>query len=818
MSDGMKDDSSQVVDIPVVGLNHSASERELFDRLSTIDGLAEVQIDLRMERIRFRLSDPGGPDGQIEKALNAIRKTGLEVSTRREAVDIFNLRCAGCVTTLENGLKKIPGISDARINFATQTGQIDLVDGIYDRDRLITDIQKIGYDAEFHIDDDIDLPQETLSRRNLIISIVCAGAIFGLHFGQHVLNLFSIRPGVSAIVQLFLVFPVIYAGQNFFTDALAQLRHLRANMNSLVALGSGVAFVYSLIVTGSILFGGGGDHSIYYETTAMIITFILIGRYLEQKATREARNAAIEMSSLIPQRVLRLTADGGEEEIDIGSLNVSDTVLVRPGQSIPADGVITSGETTVDESMFTGESMPVTKENADNVVGGTVNIGNGFKMVVTRVGRGTVLAGMIRMVRDAQSDKAPIQRVADRVAGIFVPIVILVSLVTLIIWALLDPGSKMVLIAPVAVLLVACPCAMGLATPTAILVGTGRAARLGVLFRSGEIMERLNSVGTFVFDKTGTLTEGRPTVDRVMPAEGMAPTTLMQYAASAERYSEHPFGVALRNRARRDELELLAVEQHENKPGQGLVAEIDGRTVVMGRRSFVSGFGLAPEHKDNMQNIEKHERSAVVHVAVDGNYLGAITFSDILKNGAAETIRSLSERDYETIMLTGDNNYSAAAIAARLGIKSFEAEALPESKLMTIKSLRRTGRTTTMVGDGVNDAAALAAADIGISLGTGTDIAIKASDITITGKSLESVLTAIDVSRATLRIIKQNLFWAFFYNIIMIPIAAGVLYPVLGLTLSPVLAAATMALSSIFVVINSLRLKKLRPSSAGAAK
>jgi Cu+-exporting ATPase len=369
----------------------------------------------------------------------------------------------------------------------------------------------------------------------------------------------------------------------------------------------------------------------------------------------------------------------------------------------------------------------------------------------------------------------------------------------------------MLLTAPIAVLLVACPCAMGLATPTAILVGTGRASRLGILYRNGEVLERLVGINTFVFDKTGTLTEGRPSVDRILPAEGITTETLLQYAASAEQMSEHPFATALRTRARHDQIELLPIQKHEIIPGQGLTAEIDDRRVIIGRRSLVAGESMAPENQKAMQDIEKDQKAAVVHASVDGNYLGAITFSDMLKSGTAETIKALKQMGYEIIMLTGDNNYSAAAVASQLNIKNFEAETLPENKLQTIRSLRQTGRVTAMVGDGVNDAAALAAADIGFSLGTGTDVAIKASDITITGKSLDAIPMALKISRSTLRIIKQNLFWAFFYNVVMIPVAAGVFYPAFGLTLSPAIAAAAMALSSVFVVTNSLRLKNLGP-------
>ena len=806
--------TSQIVELPVSAAK-GAVAGELAERLKAIAGLSDVQVDLKSDRIRFRMANPAESNGQLTKVLDEIKSAGLSVPISQEKVDIYNLRCAACVTTLEHGLKNTFGIADARINFATQTGQVDFVEGVYNRKELLDDIRKIGYEAGVHADDGAGLAAEADRKHDLIIAAVGAVVVFSLHMGQHVFHAFAIQPGISAILQFLLTLPVLYAGRVFFADAFRQSMHRRANMNSLIALGSGSAFIYSAFVTLAILSGSAGARTdVYFETTALIIASILVGKYLEQRATKEARDAALGMATLIPQKALLLRADGLEAEVDVAGLKAGDVVVVRPGSSIPADGVVLEGETVADESMITGESMPVAKQATAVVIGGTVNVGNGIKIKVTRVGAATVLARMIRMVQDAQSEKAPIQRIADRVAAVFVPIVIGIALVTLILWALLMPGSDMVLLAPVAVLLVACPCAMGLATPTAILVGTGRAARLGVLFRNGAILEELTRVSTVVFDKTGTLTEGKPTVDRVIPAEGATEYKVVQYAATAERFSEHPFAAAIRARAARDGSKLFNLDGHTNVPGQGIVAEAEGRRIVVGRRSFVAQSGLAEEQIAAMKNLEKDESTAIVHVAVDGIYVGAVCLSDTLKNGAFETVADLNRRGIETMMLTGDNAFSAAAIAAKAGIARVEADALPENKLLVIRSLKRTGRITAMVGDGVNDAAALTAADIGISLGTGTDVAVKASDITITGKSLSAIITALNMAQATLKIIKQNLFWAFFYNVIMIPVAAGALYPVIGLTFSPVMAAAAMALSSVFVVTNSLRLKNISPSDS----
>jgi Cu+-exporting ATPase len=807
----MKDAVTERTDFRIINPKGKTDTGRLSERLKAVPGVSDVSVDGGSGIVSLQVDDSRRRHEAIAAILAEVDRAGLSIPQTWAEVDILNMRCAGCVTTLKHGLKRIPGIVDVRVNFATQTGRVEWMEGIYNRARLLEDIKDIGYEAVFHVDDRAQERDDRRLRRDLALAVACTSIIFILHMGEHLFHLFAVDPVVSALVQLALTLPVLYAGRTFFVDAAERLRHLQSDMNSLIALGSGSAFVYSLAITLRIVFGGGQVPAVYYETTAMILTFILIGKYLEARATREARDAVTGMAQLIPQAVTRLSDDGTEEEIAVGELIPGDKVIVRPGQSIPADGIIIDGESAVDESLFTGEAMPVAKRSPDTVIGGTVNIGGGITVSITRTGSGTVLAGMIRMVREAQTNKAPIQRLADRVAGIFVPIVILTAVVTMFLWMIFSPGSKMVLLAPVAVLLVACPCALGLATPTAILVGTGRAARLGVLFRNGEILERLSKADCFVFDKTGTLTDGRPRVEKIIVAEGYASDDVLRLAASAEQYSEHPYGYAIRERATVEGIKFSSATRHELTPGQGVLADIDGHKIAVGRKTFVLNHGVADEQKAELAVIEQQEGAPVVYVTRDGSYLGAIVLADTIKDGAGNVVQTLLKQGREVIMLTGDNRFVAATIAARLGIKRVEAEATPEKKLATVDSLRRAEFTTAMIGDGVNDAAALAAADIGISLGTGTDIAMRASDITITGRSLDGVLTALNVSAATLKIIKQNLFWAFFYNIVMIPFAAGILYPFFGVTLSPALAAAAMALSSVFVVSNSLRLRNLQP-------
>lgn len=799
--------ADETISLAVDGLENSDRVAILRERLAGLQGLDDLTINPGAGVVSFRLN---GQTGKIAPIIGLIESSGLKLPRRRQEIDIYTMRCAGCVATIENGLAKIPGITSAKVNFATQTGMVEYVEGIYSGERIVSDIKAIGYEAGYHVDDRA-VGHTAAIGRDLLIALIAGAAILVLHMGQHFVRLFTIRHDFDALAQLLLTLPVLWAGRSIFADAFLQLKHFRANMNSLIALGSGTAFVYSVAGV-YIIVSGSGHADIYFETTALIIAFILLGRYLEERATREARDAISGMASLIPQNAMRLNPDGTEEPVPVSDILIGQKIVIRPGQSIPADAIVTDGEALIDESLLTGESMPVARRSGEAVTGGTVNISGAFTAIVTRVGNGTVLARMIQMVREAQAGKAPIQRLADRVAAVFVPIVMAIALVTLLLWAIIDPDSKMLLLAPVAVLLVACPCALGLATPTAILVGTGRAARLGILFRSGEILEQAGQVTCVVFDKTGTLTLGRPVVDQILPADGVQPSELIRIAASVERFSEHPFAGAILAKAEEMKIEIEESTNFTHHAGQGVRAIIDGEPAAAGNREFVRQQGPAPSGFDISPEREKEAGSAVVHLAHGQRYLGAIVFSDTIKEDAAETVAQLKAGGREVVMVTGDNRYAAMAVAGKTGIKRVEAEALPQKKLAIIESLRRAGFVTAMIGDGVNDAAALAASDIGIALGTGADVAVKASDITIAGKSLIAVVTAFRLSAQTLRIIKQNLFWAFFYNIIMIPLAAGILYPVNGLVFSPVLAAAAMAASSVMVVANSLRLRRIRLS------
>jgi len=787
--------------ISVRGLNGRATADQLTRRLQGIEGLSGVAVDLKTARIQFTLARPDKHSGAVNVAVEEIKRAGLTVPVVREEVDILNLRCAACVATLENGLRKIPGIADVKINFATQIGQIDLIDGAYDRDRLPNDIKAIGYEAVFHVSDEDTHRSDRRLRQELIIAAACTAVIFLLHMGQHPVRLLMISHRVSAVMQLLLTLPVLYAGRLFFKDALQRLLHRQTNMNSLIALGSGSALVYSLAAT-IMLFGphAGSAPAVYYETTAMILTFILLGRYLEAKATQEARDAATGMVSLIPQTAARLTASGGEEQVDIHQLSIGDRVVVRPGQSIPADGVIIAGQTAVDESMFTGEAVPVVKKSSDAVIGGTVNVTGGITVAVTRVGSGTVLARMIRMVRDAQNAKAPIQRLADRVAGVFVPIVMATALVTLILWAILDPESDMLLLAPVAVLLVACPCALGLATPTAILVGTGRAARLGVLFKDGEVLERLSKADCFVFDKTGTLTEGTLIVSRLAPLNGTTPAELLRLAASAEKYSNHPTAKALARLAAQAGVPLSEPADFTETAGRGIQARVNGEPIIVGRAQWLKDCGITEDFLKSV-DLDEAEGYSLIFVARQKRCIGWVGLQDETRAEARESLAALMQHGVRCIaMVTGDRKPVAARVAREIGCAEVVAECLPQNKVEFVRQMKVRGYRVAVVGDGVNDAPALAAGDMGIAMGAaGSEVAIHSATIALMNNDLRRLPFLIRLSRMTRSVINQNILFGVFF------IIGGWSASAFGY-LSPIVAALLHNVGSLIVVFNSARL------------
>jgi Cu+-exporting ATPase len=624
---------------------------------------------------------------------------------------------------------------------------------------------------------------------------------------------------LSNWIQLVFATPVVvWAGWPFFVRGWQSLLTRNLNMFTLIAMGTGVAYVYSLVGTvapdifPATFRGHNGAVAVYFEAAAVITVLALLGQVLELRA-REATSGAIKaLLELAPKTARRVGDDGADYEVQIDSLAVGDRLRVRPGEKVPVDGVILEGRSSLDESLVTGESMPVTKEPGGKVIAGTLNQSGGFVMRAEKVGRDTLLSQIVKMVADAQRSRAPIQRLADQVAGWFVPVVIVVALIAFGVWALFGPEPRMAfgLVAAVSVLIIACPCALGLATPMSIMVGVGRGAQAGVLIKNAEALERMEKVDTLVVDKTGTLTEGKPKVVAIVPAAGFQEADILRLAASVERASEHPLADAIVRAAKERNLELGKVDEFDSPTGKGATGKVEGKTVVLGNAALLASLGIETGSMNDEAERLRGDGATVINIAVDGKLAGLFAIADPVKQSTPAALKALTAEGIKVIMLTGDNRTTAKAIARKLGITDVEAEVLPDQKSAVVTKLQKAGRIVAMAGDGVNDAPALAAAEVGIAMGTGTDVAMESAGITLLGGDLGGIVRARRLSQATMSNIRQNLFFAFIYNAAGIPIAAGILYPTFGILLSPIIAAAAMALSSVSVVGNALRLRVVR--------
>ena len=658
-------------------------------------------------------------------------------------------------------------------------------------------------------------------KQKKLIQKLIVGAILSIIIFFISLN---IIPGINAIsdqirfiILFILTLPVqVWVGSQFYKGLVVVFKYRTADMNTLIAIGTLSAFIYSTIVTffPKLFTRAGIELHVYFETAAIIITLILLGRFLEARAKGRA-SSAIKKLMQLEAKTARVIINGKENEIDINEVKVNDIILVKPGEKIPVDGIIIDGGSAIDESMVTGESIPVEKDKGDEVIGATLNTSGAFKFKATKVGKDTVLSQIIKLVEEAQGSKAPIQRLADTVASVFVPVVIGIAIITFIVWLIWgpDPSITFALVSFVAVLIIACPCALGLATPTAIMVGTGKGAENGILIKDATSLELAYKLNTIVFDKTGTLTKGEPIVTDILLVEddsSYSSEELLKLSASSELQSEHPLGKAIIKKANELNLKLIEPKNFRSITGKGIYAEVDGRKVLKGN------LVLMKENSIILGNLEKtaltiaDEGKTPIFISIDGKAIGIIAVADTLKDNATEVVEKLHKLGLEVVMLTGDNKNTANAIAKKVGIERVLSEVLPEHKTEEVKKLQKEGKIVAMVGDGINDAPALVQADVGIAIGTGTDIAMESSSITLMKGNLEGVLKAILLSRNTIRVIKQNLFFSFFYNSILIPIAAGVLYPIIGILISPMFAAAAMALSSISVISNSLRLRRLK--------
>lgn len=742
----------------------------------------------------------------------------------RVTLPVRGMHCAACVAKVEAALRSVPGVEEAVVNLATERATVRWDPARADVHALRRAVAAAGYELGEALPETAvardrerearEREQRAFRRRFVVGAVLSAPVLVG---GMG--DLFPWAPAVvrNPWVQLLLATPVqFWVGWSFHRGMIADLRHRTASMATLVSLGTNAAYLFSLAVTlwpHALLTHGAMT---YYEVGAVVITLVMLGRWLEARARGRTSEAIRRLMALAP-RTARVLRDGQELDLPTEAVELGDLVRIRPGERIPVDGVVVEGLSAVDESMLTGESLPVEKGPGARVAAGTVNRTGTFVFRATAVGRDTTLARIIRLVEEAQGSRAPIQRLADRVAAVFVPIVLGVAAVTFLGWLALGPEPRltMALTTAVAVLVIACPCAMGLATPTAIMVATGRGAELGVLIRSAAALELLHRVDTVVFDKTGTLTVGRPEVTAVIPAAGVGEDEVLALAAAAEQASEHPLGEAVVRRAKERGVALPPLEAFTTVPGQGVDAlTADGR-ILLGNRVLMEARGVDVAALDAEARALQAEGQTVMYLAFAGRLLGLLAAADVLKPEAAETVAALRARDLTVVMLTGDHRRTAEAVARRAGIAEVLAEVLPEDKAGQVRRLREAGHRVAMVGDGINDAPALAAADVGIAMGSGTDVAMEAADVTLMRGDLRGVVAALELSRRTIRVIKENLVWAFGYNVVLIPVAAGALYPLAGILLSPILAGAAMAFSSVSVVSNSLRLKRWAPRPLG---
>ena len=655
--------------------------------------------------------------------------------------------------------------------------------------------------------------------RRFWIGLALSIPVLFLEMGGHLFDLHMlVSPKTSNWVQMVLATPVVlWAGWPFFERGWKSILSRHLNMFTLIAMGTGVAWAYSMVATllpglfPETLRTADGTVAVYFEAAAVITVLVLLGQVLELRAREQTGGAIRALLDLAPKTARRIREDGTDEDVGLDAVSVGDRLRVRPGEQVPVDGVLLEGRSSVDESMITGESMPVTKQVGSKLIGGTMNQTGGFVMEAAKVGRDTMLSQIVRMVADAQRSRAPIQRLADEVSGWFVPVVIGVAIIAFAVWMIMGPEPRFAhgLVAAVAVLIIACPCALGLATPMSIMVGVGRGARLGVLIKNAEALERFEKVDTLVVDKTGTLTEGRPKVTAIVPRDGLAETDLLRLAATLERSSEHPLALAIVNAASEQNIPLGTAEDFDSPVGKGVTGTVEGRQLILGSHRIMGESGIDVTSLTAKAEELRGEGATVIFMASDGQVAGLFAIADPVKATTPKAVKALVEEGVRVVMLTGDNKTTAQAVASRLGIQEVEAEVLPEDKSKIVARLRSEGKIVAMAGDGVNDAPALAAADVGIAMGTGTDVAIESAGVTLLKGDLEGIVRARQLSRATMANIRQNLFFAFIYNAAGVPIAAGALYPTFGLLLSPIIAAAAMALSSVSVIGNSLRLRSM---------
>jgi Cu+-exporting ATPase len=815
------------ITIPVTGMTCASCVRRVERSLSRKEGVTEASVNFAAEKANVTYEPTTTTPDEL---IGVIRDAGYDADVREVTFGVTGMTCASCVGRVERALEKVPGVLEASVNLANEKVAVVYLAGEAESRDLEKAVEGAGYGAVREEESSVEDIHER-EYRKLRADFLLAAALTALILLGSLPMMLGVEPpipmGWLSLGLLLLATPVqFWAGRRFYRGAWGALVHGQANMNTLVVIGTSAAYLYSAVAASAPGFFTAGRADVYFDTSALIITLILLGRLLEARA-KGRTNEAIKRLAGLQARTARVVRGDEEVDVPVEDVEAGDVVVVRPGEKVPVDGRVLSGESAVDESMITGESIPVTKREGDEVIGATMNTSGSFRFEATKVGEETALHQIMRMVEEAQGSKAPIQRLADKISAVFVPAVIGVAAVTFVVWVLFGPAPALTfaLLNTVAVLIIACPCAMGLATPTSIMVGTGKGAESGILIKGGEALEAAHKLTTVVLDKTGTLTRGEPALTDMVVGDGINEEELLRLVASAERGSEHPLGEAIVRGAKERGLPLAEADAFEAVSGGGIRARVEGREVLVGSGRFLSESGVYEDGLLPKGEELAREGKTPIFVAVDGEPAGLVAVADVVRDEAGKAVERLHSLGLEVAMLTGDNRRTAEAIARKLGLDRVVAEVRPQDKAAEVKRLQSEGKRVAMVGDGINDAPALAQADVGIAIGTGTDIAMEAADLTLVSGDVRGVARAIGLSKATVRNIKQNLFWAFAYNVALIPVAAGVLYPifsdgsvpevlrpVLGEYgfLNPVLAAAAMALSSVTVVSNALRLRRVK--------
>jgi len=801
----------------ITGMTCASCANAVTKGAKKVEGVIEANVNLATEKLNISYDENQFSEEKLKEQITNIGYGVVNLENKEVIIPIKGMTCASCAVAVERALKRQNGVISAHVNLTTEKAKVVYNDEVIQIKDLKKAIKDAGYEALDIEENDIDYQgkaRKTILKKFIFstlftipLLVIAMGHMIGLNL-PNIINP-EINPLNFAILQVLLTIPTIIAGLKFYTNGYKRLLQKEPNMDSLIAVSTTASFLYGIYASIKIALG---DHSfihqLYFESVGVIITLILLGKYLEAITKGKTSSAIKKLIGLAPKTAL-VVRDGKEVEIPISEVVVGDIIIVKPGEKIPVDGEVISGITSVDESMLTGESIPIEKSIGDKVIGASINKNGSIVFKATKVGKDTVLSQIIKLVEEAQGSKAPIARLADVISYYFVPIVMSVAILAFSIWLLVGYSFSFALTIFTSILVIACPCALGLATPTAIMVGTGKGAELGVLIKGGEPLETAHKINTIVFDKTGTITEGKPEVTNIVTSGSYREEELLLLAASCEKTSEHPLGEAIVSEAKSRNLKLVDVDDFKAIPGKGIYALVNNQPIYLGNEKLL--LDLKVENNLTKQAIGFAEAGKTpMYIVINNKLEGIIAVSDVIKSKSKEAIKILFDMGIDVVMITGDNKKTANAIARSVGIKNVLAEVLPQDKASEVKKIQEQGKIVAMVGDGINDAPALAQADVGIAIGNGTDVAIESADIVLMKNELIDVATAIRLSKQTIKNIKENLFWAFAYNTIGIPVAAGLLYPFFKVLLNPMIAAAAMAFSSVSVLLNALRLKRFK--------